>query len=51
MGASDGVLSMGQTEQTMCANKWPMLNCDCYIAILEKKSADSFKNVIYKICL
>ena len=30
-----GVLSMSQIEQTMCANKWLMLNCDCYLAILE----------------
>ena len=34
-----------------------MLNCDCYIAILEtiqlyaKKSSGSFENVIYKMCL
>ena len=34
-----------------------MLNCECYIAILEtievctKKSSGSFKNVIYKMCL
>ena len=33
--APDRVLSMGQIEQTMCANKWLMLNCDCYKAILE----------------
>ena len=31
----DRVLSMDQIEQTMCANKWLMLNCDCYIAIHE----------------
>ena len=29
------VISMGQTEQTMRANKWLMLNWDCYLAILE----------------
>ena len=34
-----------------------MLNCDCYIAIVEtillytEKSSGSFKNVIYKKCL
>ena len=33
--APDKVLSMGQREQSMCANKWLMLNCDCYIAIIE----------------
>ena len=41
----------------MCANKWLILNCDCYIATLEtillcakrkKMSTGSFKNVIYK---
>ena len=53
----DRVLSRGQIEQTMCANKWLISNCDCYIAILEtiylcaKKSWGSFKNVIYKMCL
>ena len=26
--APDRVLSMGQIEQTLCANKWLMLNCD-----------------------
>ena len=33
--APDRILSMGQIEQTMCANKWPMLNCNSYIVILE----------------
>ena len=33
--APDRVLSMGQIEPTVCANKWLMLNYDCYIAILE----------------
>ena len=28
------VLSSGKIEQTMCANKWPMLNYNCCIAIL-----------------
>ena len=27
--APDRILSMGQVEQTMCANKWLILNCDC----------------------
>ena len=36
VAASDGVyIYMGQIEQTMCVNKWRMLNCDSYIAILE----------------
>ena len=44
---------MGQIEQITCATNWLMLNCDCYIAIVEtidlcvKKSSRSF--VIYKI--
>ena len=33
--APNRVLSIGQIEPTMCANKWVMSNCDCYIAILE----------------
>ena len=33
--APDVILRMGQIEQTKCANKWLMLNWDCYIAILE----------------
>ena len=33
--APDRVISQGQIEQTMCENKWLMLNCDCYIAMLE----------------
>ena len=33
--APDRILSMGQIKKNMCANKWMMLNCDCYIAILE----------------
>ena len=33
--APDRVLSKSQIEQTMCANKWLMLYCDCYIEILE----------------
>ena len=51
------VLSIGQIEQPMCVNKWLMLNCDCYITILEtiylcaKKRSGLFKNVIYKMCL
>ena len=32
--APDRVLSMGQIEQTMHANKWLMLNSDCCIAII-----------------
>ena len=35
MVVSDRVLFLEQIEQTMCTNKWLMLNCDCYIAILE----------------
>ena len=33
--AVNRVLSVGQIEQTMWANKGLMLNCDCYIAVLE----------------
>ena len=29
------VQSIRQIEQTVCANKWLMLNCDCYIAVPE----------------
>ena len=53
----DRVLSMGQIEQNMCANKWLMLNCVCYIPLLEtiwscaKRSSGSFKNVICQTCL
>ena len=41
----------------MCANKWLMLNCDCYIATLKtislcaKKNSGSFENAINKMCL
>ena len=35
MVAPDRALSMGQIEQTICTNKWLMLNCDSYIAILK----------------
>ena len=48
---------MGQIEQTMCANKWQIFSCDCYITILEtiyqsaKKIAGLLKNVIYKMSL
>ena len=31
----DRVIFMGEIEQTPCVNKWLMLNCDCYIEILE----------------
>ena len=54
---SDRVLSMGQIERTICTNKWLIINCDCYIAIVEtiylyaKKSSGLFQNVIYKMCL
>ena len=58
MVAPDKVLSMGQIERTICANKWLMLTFDCYNAILEmillcakRISLGSFKNVIYKMCL
>ena len=52
------VLSIGQIEQTMCVNKILMLNCDCYIVILEniylctKKSSNSkcvYKSYIFII--
>ena len=33
--ATDKVQSMDQIEQTMCANKWLMLNCECYIVMLK----------------
>ena len=33
--APDRILSLGQIEQTICVNSWLMLNCDCYIAILQ----------------
>ena len=54
--ATDRALSMGETEK-LCANKWLMLNCGCYIAILGiiylcvKRSSGLFKNVIYKMYL
>ena len=33
--APDRVLSMGQIEQTMYANKLLMSNCDCFIDLLQ----------------
>ena len=35
MVAPERVLSMDPIEQTMCANKRLLWNCDCYIAILK----------------
>ena len=58
--APDRVLSMGQIKQTICAHKWLMLNCDCYIAILEticlQKRAQARLRVsstkyVYKTCI
>ena len=54
--APDRVLSISQKEQTMCANKWLILNlwllCSNtwnHLTVCKKKSSGSFKNVIYKI--
>ena len=52
----DRVLSMSQIEQTMCANKWLILNFDSYsnawnYSTTQKKSSGSFKNVINKMSL
>ena len=49
--APDRILYIGQIEQTMCANKWLMVNCDSYIVVHEtvcKKELSTFKDVIYK---
>ena len=50
--APNRVLSMGQIEQTLYANKWLLFNCDCYIAILEinKMFAQSAGAVEYTDC-
>ena len=46
--------SKNEITYKLCANKWQMLNCVCYIAILEKpfnyiqkKISGLYKNVIY----
>ena len=56
MVALDRVQCMGQIEQTLCANKWLMLNCDCYIAILETillcaKKSSGFLRILSTKCV
>ena len=52
----DRVLSMGQIEQTTCANICLLLHCDCYIAILRpfncvQKRAQAHLNVLSTKCV
>ena len=45
--APDRVLSMSQIEKNTYANKWLMLNCGCYVAILETICCIAMNNYTY----